>query len=96
MNKRTEEQRQLEAFMNRLAAEFVVNHRIELRYLPLEIDARADMLKDFAREWKMDPSLVDDFDLQGIEASDFRSFLMEGWEKSGAVVPMFGPERRLG
>lgn len=96
MDKRSKRERQLEAFMTRLAGEFAINPRIELRFLPLETDGRANMLKRFAEEWKMDPSLIDDFDLQGIEVSDFRSFLMEGWEKSGAVIPMFGPERRLG
>jgi hypothetical protein len=95
MQKRTDRQRQLEAFLNHFAGESAINPKIGEHLIGLESTAkRENLLKEFAISYGSDPTLVDEFRLGDIEASDFGGFLLVAWEKSGATRYLSGRERK--
>ena len=82
---------QLKELMDEVVSRTLVNKRFKARLDILSPERRAEDIKRVAEELKIDPGIVDDYDLAGIEGT-VQSFIEEV-QLRFFEDPSVGPER---
>jgi hypothetical protein len=65
----------LRELLDKVVARTLVDKGFKQRLDILSPEARADDLKRIAQGFEIDPGIIDDFDLAGIETDSFQGFL---------------------